>query len=599
MSRPFRLVVYVVLLAVLGTGGWFVYQRTKEQAAQQPGGPDGVAPDGAKAGGKLVVLVVFDQLRGDYLDRWAEQFGPDGFERMKAGGVWYSDCHLPYACTTTGPGHATAATGAPPAVHGIVGNEWYDRAAAAVVYCAQPTRPFDRVPPLAAGGGKPTRGAATGFSPERLLVETVGDRLLAANPRAKVVSLSIKDRTAVMMGGKTPTAAYCFDTRDGLFHTGSYYRDAPHPWVAEYNAGKPADAWVGKEWTRFRTDLDYDALAGPDAAPGEGFGVAQKRVFPHPTSGEKVAGPKYYAAVENSPFGNDLLFGLVKKAIAAEKLGTNGETDLLCVSFSSNDLIGHNWGPDSWEVLDVTLRSDKLIGEFLTLLDGTVGRDNYVVAITADHGVCPLPERKRYPAAARVSVKDVVPPLVEALNETFGVPPAGPTRWFEAADADAEKPWPWLYLNAASIKARDLDPDAVADYAAQWVGNRPFMLTAFTRKQIETDTLPPVSPGSEKEVRAVFERVKKAYHPARSGDVIGVPKPGVLMGSYPAGTSHGTPHAYDTHVPMLVYGYGVPALGKRDRPVSALIGAPILARALGVAPPAGATEAVPAEMEGK
>ncbi|MFO0825106.1 MAG: alkaline phosphatase family protein, partial [Gemmataceae bacterium] len=164
--------------------------------------------------GKLVVLVVFDQMRGDYLSRWAEHFGSGGFERLKREGVWYSDVQIPYACASTGPGHASLATGAPPSVTGIIENEWWDRNEAKRVYCCQPFRPYDLVPPPPADSGKTGRGADTGFSPERLLAETVGDKLKAvAGGKGRVFSLSIKDRTAVLMGGQKPDAAYCFDTR--------------------------------------------------------------------------------------------------------------------------------------------------------------------------------------------------------------------------------------------------------------------------------------------------------------------------------------------------------------------------------------------------
>ena len=339
---------------------WFLVERAQKPQA-----------DGLKPGGKLVVLVVFDQMRGDYPARWAEHFGPGGFERLKKDGAWYSNVHLPYACSSTGPGHASISTGAPPSMHGIIENEWYDRASAARMYCVQPTRPFDIVPP--APKGTASRGSEAGFSPERLLVETVGDRLQAASANNRVVSLSLKDRTTVLMGGKKPTAAYCFDTRDGLFHTGAYYRDAVHPWVAEFNASGKANERIGKEWTRFRADLDYEKLSGRDDAVGESTGIAdgdfsQKRFFPHPFPAKPQFDkrPKpYYACIEASPAGNELLFELVKKAIAAENLGNGEGTDFLCVSFSSNDLIGHLWGPDSQEVLDITLRSDKMIGSGL------------------------------------------------------------------------------------------------------------------------------------------------------------------------------------------------------------------------------------------
>ncbi|HUR53182.1 MAG TPA: alkaline phosphatase family protein, partial [Gemmataceae bacterium] len=348
-----RAFLVVLVVAALAAVGWwfFTHQRDKDQTgpAEHP-----------KPAAKLVVLVVFDQMRGDYMSRWATHYGPDGFERIKKGGAWYSECHIPYSCTSTGPGHASIATGATPAVHGIVENDWFDRKAGEPVYCAQPMRPYDRVPPLVATG-KSTRGSGIGFSPERLLADTVADALKAKGGR--VFSLSVKDRTAVMMGGKKPDAAYCFDARDGRFGTGAYYRDTPHAWVEEFNKANLVDTFFEKKWERFKPDIDYTKFAGLDDAPGESAGTNKMgKVFPHPLKGElKEPADRFYAAVEMSPFGNELLFELAKRAIVAEKLGTGTTTDMLCLSFSSNDMIGHAWGPDSHEMMDITLRSDLMI----------------------------------------------------------------------------------------------------------------------------------------------------------------------------------------------------------------------------------------------
>ncbi|QDU20762.1 alkaline phosphatase family protein [Urbifossiella limnaea] len=581
MRRVTLLIVLTLLVVVVATSVWYFTRRGPA--------PNGLVPDGTPTGpGRLVVVVVFDQFRGDYLAHWAEHFGPDGFARLQREGVWYADAHFPYACTSTGPGHASIATGAPPSAHGVVENDWYDRKAAARVYCAQPDRAHDRVPPLLVGG-QPARGSGLGFGPDRVMVETLADRLrVATGGKGRVVVLSIKDRSAAMLGGKQPDAAYCFDTRDGRFHTGSNYRPQPHPWVEEFNASGTATRWVGKTWERLRPDLNYDALAGKDDAPGEGYGAKQGRKFPHPMSDEEAAGPRYFASVETSPFGNELLLELAKQAVTAEKLGNGEAADLLCLSFSSNDLVGHQWGPDSHEVLDITLRSDRLMADLLTFLDTTVGKGRHTVVVTADHGICPIPEGKRLQRAERLSVNALLPGLPAALDEVFGPAPTGLTRWLELDGKDAQQVWPWVYLNHAAIRARGADLDKVADFAAQWLGNRHnSQLVAFTRKQIETGTLPP---GAGPELRPLLEQVKLAYHADRCGDIIVIPQPGVLVTGYAEGTSHGSPHPYDTHVPVLAAGQGVPALGKQDRRASALLVAPIAAKALGISPPEAARE---------
>jgi arylsulfatase A-like enzyme len=237
-------------------------------------------------------------------------------------------------------------------------------------------------------------------------------------------------------------------------------------------------------------------------------------------------------------------------------------------------------------VLDVTLRADRVVAELLRFLDDRLGRDRYTVVITADHGVCPIPEQGKIPTAGRVNVAEVFRTLGTALDETFGREGDRPGQWFEGAEKP-DRVWPWLYLNRARLKVRGIPYDAVCDYVAQWLGNRPYLEAACTRAQIEAGKFPPGGVG---------EKLRLAYHPDRCGDVIGIPKPGVLVTVYEHGTSHGTPHPYDTHVPVLVCGAGVPALGKRSGRVSSLIVAPTLAWALGIDPPAAAGAKVPAEL---
>jgi len=584
--------VLAVLIVVAVVGGWFLLRPPV--LVPPPNGNPPVQPGGdptpaQKPQPPLVVLVVFDQMRGDYLARWADHFGPDGFERIKKEGVWFSNCQIPYACTSTGPGHAALATGAPPSVHGIIENEWYDRGSRSLMYCCQPNRPYELIPPVPAELGKPGRGSAQGFSPQRLLAETVGDSLVAATGgKGRVFSLSIKDRTAVLMGGQKPTGVYCFDTRDGKFHTGAFYdRDQVHPWVAEFNASKLVDSWFETPWERLRDKLDYTRFSSPDDASGEGDGFnGQGVTFPHRLNGTLKAPAKpYYDALECSPFGNELLFALVKRAIVAEKLGQSERPDLLCVSFSSNDLIGHIWGPDSQEVFDMTLRTDKLIAEMLGFLDTTLGKSGYVLVIAADHGVCPLPEQKEYqqkpyPLARRVSVTEIYDGLEGALNGVYGVSPGSRTEWFEARE-DADRVWPWIYLNQRAIKERNLKFDDVCGVTRDWLVGRTSIKTAYTRKELEDGQSPADDPFNFKKMAFL------AYRADRCGDVIAIPQPGVLVGSpkYKNGTTHGSPQAYDTHIPFLVYGHRVPALGQRPEVVSSLSIAPTLAWALNVPAP--------------
>jgi hypothetical protein len=599
-----RALWYLIPLLLAGAlvGGYFAFSpkppepQPQSPPEQKPGpeSPPPSEPPPQDATPKLVVLMVFDQMRGDYLARWAEVFGPGGFERMKKGGIWFSECRVPYLCTLTAPGHASLSTGAPPSVHGIVGNEWYDRKSHAEVYCCQPNRVYELVPPVPeANRGKLTRGSASGFSPEKLLAPTVADSLNGATEgKARVFALSVKDRTAVVMGGQKPTGAYCFDTRDGKFHTSAFYgRDAAHPWVTELNNSKLADSWFDRKWERLRTDLDYAKFSGPDDVAAEAPGLnGQGRTFPHPYKGKLGAPAKpYYDALEASPAGNELLLELAKKCVAAEKLGRSEVPDLLCVSFSSNDLVGHLYGPDSQEVLDMTLRADRLVSDFLRFLDSEVGRDRYAVVLSADHGSCPMPElagtKAKYPAAQRVAPAELEKGLEAALTGIYGAEPAGPTKWVEYFD---ENVCPWVYLNHQAIEARKLKAEDVAVAARDWLAGRGFMETAFTRQELEG--------GSAKD-KPFGTAAILAYRRDRSGDAVAIPKAGVLVTRYKTGTTHGSPWPYDAHVPFLVYGAGVPALGKRPEKVSSLCVAPTLAWALGVPAPEKAAlprpEAIP------
>jgi hypothetical protein len=526
------------------------------------------------------VLIVFDQMRGDYLSRWQTLFAKGGFERLQKDGSWFLNCHYPYANTMTAPGHAALVTGCSPRNHGIVGNDWYDRAAGKVVTSVESDR-YQPVPPPRPDLRKNKDKTKTnGAAPLRLLMPTLGEALKeATGGKGRVVSLSLKDRAAVLPAGKKADACYWFNTTAGQFVTSTYYREKPHGWVAEFNRGKLADTWFGKDWTRLCPDLDYVRYSGPDDVKGEWTGYKQGRTFPHPTTGGlKKPGKAYYEAVLNSPFGNDLLLALVKKAIDAERLGKNDIPDLLCVSFSSNDLVGHTWGPDSQEVLDVTLRSDRLIKDLLHYLDAQVGRDRYVLALSADHGICPLPEvaQSRGKKAGRIDQASLKTRANKFLNETFN-DGEDPANWIEAAV------YPWFYLNRGVLKDRKLESRKVEEALAGWLAKQPGIQTAYTRTRLVQGPI---------KDDPVGERVRQSFHPDRCGEVTVVTKPYYLMTSLPMGTTHGTPHAYDTHVPLLVYGGGIAAKVHKEA-VTPQAAAVILAHALGIKPPRGAEAPLP------
>ncbi len=567
------LLLFSPTLALLGIGGWYVVAHLDDE----------LPPDAPRPGGRLVVVVVFDQMRGDYLTRWPGLFDTAGFEKVKRDGVWYSNARLPYGCSATGPGHASIGTGAPPAVHGIVENTWYDRRTGRGVYCASDAG-FSRIP-------RPTADSKEtgGLSPARLLVPGVAARLKAVEgANARVFSLSLKDRAAVLMAGRCPDAGvYCFDSAVGHFHTSSYYRTDLPEWVSRFNKTRdtsPADVWFSQRWDRL---LPTERYAGRDDVESEGRGVnGMGHTFPHPLKGKLPDPAKgFYDAVETSPFGNQLLWEFAKECLTAEGLGRRGTKDLLYLSFSSNDLIGHAWGPDSHEVQDVTARSDRLLADVIRHLDETVGRENYTLVVTADHGVCPLPELT--PGAERFEPAAELARLAEALDHTFGPlggKPGSPDLWLRTVN------YPDLYVSDALLAEEGKSRADVERYIAEWVGHRPHMLAALPRSLLAG---PPLTD-------PLARRVQLGWHPDRSGDVVMVHQPYLLPGKNTGGYSvagHGSPHDYDTHVPLMAFGAGVPMLGARPEPTSSLAVAAIVCRALGIDPPAEAKEPLPAGWE--
>lgn len=544
--------------------------------------PDASAEDAAKKPERprLLVLVVFDQMRGDYLIRWEPHFRDGGLRRLLKEGAWYQNCHYPYAGTLTGAGHASLMTGCSPAIHGIVANEWPDRVTGATVNCVSSVR-YQRVPALPSSLKASEKG---NVSPELLLAESFGDVLKDATAgQSRIIGLSFKDRSAILPAGRKPDACYWLDNASGSFVTSSYYGDELRPWVEEFNNSRPADQWFGKSWERYRDDLDYETLAGPDDVVGEGSGVKQGRTYPHPmTGGLEKPGAAFYQAVYTSPYGNELLLAMAKRAIDAEQLGTHAAPDLLTISFSSNDAVGHAWGPDSQEVFDVTLRSDAIIKELLEHLDEKVGKGRYLVALSSDHGVCAIPEvaKARGKEAGRIPPDELRKGANEFLEAEFGTGSSEKPKWISSL---ANK---WFYLNQETLKERGVN-SAQAGYAlAEWLRKQPGIFAVYTTQQLKKG-IP--------EEDALGQRILLSYYPERCGDVLIVLNPGWLPGDYTTGTTHGSHYAYDSHVPLLVYGAGI-SPGVRAERVSPTAIAPIFAHALGMKPPAKCDTPLPANL---
>jgi hypothetical protein len=494
-------------------------------AAAEPAAPVPEAP-------RLVLFVAVDQMRYDYLPRFASGFTA-GFRRLMQEGAVFTNAHLGHYPTVTAVGHSAMLTGAPPSISGIVGNDWYDRALKRNVTSVDD--PGTRL--LGAG-------PATGSSPHRLRVSTVGDELKMAHPGSRVISVAHKDRSAILMGGRMADLALWWDSKTGAFVSSTWYAPELPKWVSAFNAGRPADAWVGREWR----------------AVGEGGATLGKM--------PDVPGPAYYAALYGSAFGNELLVSLAEAALESEKLGSRGTTDVLALSFSCNDAVGHDKGPHSAEIRDITVRTDLALGRLLDAIDRRVGLARTVVVLTADHGVAPLPEQMaqwKMPGG-RFSRPDLEQAVTGALEKAYG-----PGPWVEGRAGSA------IYLNRALIAERGLDPAAVERVTAAGAESVAPVWRAYTRSQLLEGRVPP-DPWSR--------HVLVSFNRERSGDVDVLLEPYWMSGA--TGTTHGTPFSFDTHIPLVLMGPGIRP-GRQDRAVLLNDLAPTLATLLGVETPSGSS----------
>jgi hypothetical protein len=493
--------------------------------------PAVAAPAPAEAP-RLVVLVAVDQMRYDYRPRFASGFTA-GLQRLMQGGAVFTNAHLGHYPSVTAVGHSAMLTGAPPSISGIVGNDWYDRALKRNVTSVEDS-----------GTRLLGAGDASGSSPHRLRVSTVGDELKMAHPGSRVISISHKDRSAILMAGRMADLALWWDTQTGAFVSSTWYAPELPEWVSTFNAGRPADAWLGREW---RALDEGGALLGkmPD-----------------------TPGPAYYGSLYNSAFGNELLVSLAEAALEGEELGSRGTTDILAVSFSCNDAVGHDKGPHSAEIRDITVRTDLALGRLLDAIDRRVGLAHTVVVLTADHGVAPLPEQMaqwKMPGG-RFSRPDLERAVTGALEKAYG-----PGAWVEGRAGSA------IYLNRALIAERGLDPAAVERVTAEGAESVAPVWRAYTRSQLLEGRVPP-DPWSR--------RVLLSFDRERSGDVDILLEPYWMSGA--TGTNHGTPSSFDTHIPLVLMGPGIRP-GRQDRMVLLNDLAPTLATLLGVETPSGSS----------
>jgi predicted AlkP superfamily pyrophosphatase or phosphodiesterase len=475
---------------------------------------------------KLVVGIMVDQMRWDFLYRYYDRYAANGgFKRMLNQGFTCDNTFIPYAPTVTACGHTCVYTGSVPAIHGITGNAWYDYEKNRTVYCSE-----DKT--VKTVGSTSNAGE---MSPKNMLTTTIGDELrLATNFRSKVIGIAIKDRGGILPAGHSANAAYWYDSKTGDWITSTYYMNELPQWVKEFNAKKQVDAFYNMGWTTLYPISSYVQSSKDDNEfEGKPFGTEQKS-FPYDL--KRFAG-KNYGIVSSTPYGNTLTAIMAKAAIANEEMGKDSVTDFLAVSFSSPDYVGHAFGPNSIEVEDTYLRLDKELGELFDYLDRTVGKGQYLSFITADHGVAHVPgfsNENKLPGGVVDDNK-----LVSDLNKLLAEKYKNNNLVLSAYNYQ-------ISLNHTVIDSADLDKEDIIEdvirYASKIQGiDRVFALEELMEQPMQKD---------------VKERLANGWHPKRSGDIQIIFAPGWIDGGK-TGTTHGLWNPYDSHIPLVWYGWNI------------------------------------------
>ena len=481
---------------------------------------------------KLVVGIVVDQMRQEYLYRYYDKFGNGGFKRLVNDGFMLMNAHYNYAPTVTGPGHASVYTGATPAIHGVIGNDFYEKQSRHMVNCVEDSlyRPVG----IDLGNGD--------VSPWRMISSTVTDELkLFTQKRAKVVSISIKDRGAVLPGGHMADAAYWYDGRSGKFITSTFYMATLPGWVVKFNAQNLPDKYLSQDWNTL-LPIDQYTGSGPNNTLYEEKLAGQKNaVFPYKLS--QLRSKNNYELLTSTPFANDYVSAMAHAAIANEKMGKSDVTDFLCISYSATDAVGHQVGPNSIALEDTYLRLDRNLEALLKQLDSEVGAGKYTVFLTADHGVADVPQylKDNKIPAGYFNSTDTKNKLDAFLNLYY------PGKKFIENISNGQ-----IFLNQDAFqkdpRASGLDMFLVTELIGKYLMTIDGVANFYTEAMLRD---------ADYNEGGIKGAIVRGYHAKRSGDIAILLEPGWFEGSTLQGTAHGSPYAYDTHVPVLFYGCGI------------------------------------------
>lgn len=511
-----------LLLGVLAVAGTSASAQTHKKATIPAAAADIARP-------KLVVGIVIDQMRWDYLYRYYDRYQTGGFKRMLNEGFTCENTQIDYLPTETAPGHTCIYTGSVPAIHGMAANEFVIQATGKEVYCTDDSTVV----------GVGTTSPAGKMSPRNLLVTTVTDQLrLATNFRSKVIGIALKDRASILPAGHAANAAYWFDDATGHWITSTYYTNDLPAWVKSFNDNGKIKEYLGKKWETMYPMNTYLQSAA-DNAPYEGkYRNETAAVFPHDMAVISNQGTNF-GAIRSSPYGVSFTLDFAKSAIDNEQMGKHPQTDFLAVSISSSDYIGHQFGPNAVETEDVYLRLDKDLADFFNYLDAKVGKGNYTAFLTADHGAANNPKflTDHQIPAGYFNGGQALHGLNEMLDKKYDV------KNLVLSIGSYE-----VNLNNQLIADKKISPDAIKFDCIEWLKKQPGVQYVIDLQNAQNATVP----------EWIRTRAINAYNTERSGVILIALKPGWYGGSANAtGTSHGTWSPYDTHIPLVFMGWGV------------------------------------------
>lgn len=474
---------------------------------------------------KLVVGIVVDQMRWDYLYRYQKRYTDGGFKRLLGEGFSCENTMIPYVPSVTAIGHTCIYTGSVPSIHGIAGNNFVKDGKK--VYCTDD----DSVKPV------DTTSVAALMSPRNLWVSTIGDEMkIASNGRAKVVGVALKDRASILPAGHNPNGAFWFDDQTGCFITSSYYMDHLPKWVEAFNDKRLPEQYLSQKWNTLYPKNTYTESTTDENEYENGIREGVKATLPLnlPELYKKYG----YGIIRNTPFGNSLTLDMAKAAIDGEQLGADDETDLLTVSCSSTDYIGHQVGTHAIETEDTYLRLDKAIADFLAYLDSKVGKGNYLVFLSADHGAmnnAAFLQDRRIPAGSWDASA-----TAKKLNHVLA------KEYPEAGDIVKTVMNYQVFFNRDVIKSKQLDFDNIKQTVVNVLKEDPSVLYACDMAKASTESIP----------EEVKSRIINGYNRERSGDVVIILKPNFYAHGM-KGTDHGAWNSYDTHIPLVFMGWGI------------------------------------------